>query len=291
MKNNVLKQSLSWLIMLLGCVSYSLGIALFLNPNSLAPGGMSGVAIIINTLTGLPTGLMIILLNIPLLILGCYVVGKWFLIKTIVSIAVSSTLIDLYPTLIPSLVPATSDKLLAGIAGAVLSAIGIGIIFKCGGSTGGTDIITKLLRRKMPNIKTGRLFLMIDSIIVASSVFATGHLENALYAGISLFVTSFIIDKVLYGSDEAKMLMVISSDPERIATLLMKDLDAGVTFAHGAGAYTGKETNILICVVKKHLFHKTKQLICKEDPASFIIVSNATEIFGEGYKPHNHEEL
>ena len=277
--------------MLIGCVSYSLGISLFLNPNALAPGGMSGVAIIINTLTGLPTGLMILILNIPLLLLGCYVVGKWFLIKTIVSIAVSSTLIDLYPRIIPSLVPATTDRLLAGIAGAVLSALGIGIIFKCGGSTGGTDIIAKLLRRKIPNIKMGTFFLIVDSFIVAASVFATGKLENALYAGISLFITSFFIDKVLYGNDEAKLLMVISSDPDRIAELLMKDLDAGVTFAHGAGAYTGKETKIIICVVKKHLFHKTKQLICREDPASFIIVSNASEIFGEGYKSHNHEEL
>ncbi|MBO5040443.1 MAG: YitT family protein [Clostridia bacterium] len=291
MKNAVTKNIFDWVTMLVACVIYSLGIALFLSPNALAPGGMSGVAIIINKLTGLPTGMMIIILNIPLLIAGFFVVGRWFLVKTICSIAVSSTLIDLWPKIIPKYVPITEDKLLAGIAGAVLCGIGIGIIFRCGGSTGGTDIVAKLLRRVVPNIKTGSIFLIVDSVIIIASVFATKHLENALYAGISLFLTSFIIDKVLYGSDEAKLLIIMSSDPDKVAQALLTDIDAGVTFANGSGAYTGKETKIIFCVVKKQLFHKAKRLVCEVDPASFIIVSNASEIFGEGYKAHNGEEL
>lgn len=291
MKNAVTKNIFDWVTMLVACAIYSLGIALFLSPNALAPGGMSGVAIIINKLTGLPTGMMIIILNIPLLIAGFFVVGRWFLVKTICSIAVSSTLIDLWPKIIPKYVPITEDKLLAGIAGAVLCGIGIGIIFRCGGSTGGTDIVAKLLRRVVPNIKTGSLFLIVDSVIIIASVFATKHLENALYAGISLFLTSFIIDKVLYGNDEAKLLIIMSSDPDKVAQALLTDIDAGVTFANGSGAYTGKETKIIFCVVKKQLFHKAKRLVCEVDPASFIIVSNASEIFGEGYKAHNGEEL
>lgn len=291
MKDTKTKIFFGWAVMLIACIIYSLGISLFLSPNALAPGGMSGVAIIINKLTGLPTGMMIICLNIPLLIAGFFVVGRWFLVKTIVSIAVSSTLIDLWPKIIPQFVPVTNDKLLAGIAGAVLSAIGIGLIFRCGGSTGGTDIIAKLLRRKVVNIKTGTIFLIVDSMIIIASVFATKHLENALYAGISLFLTSFIIDKVLYGSDEAKLLIIMSSDPDKVAKALLTDIDAGVTFANGSGAYTGRETKIIFCVVKKQLFHRAKRLVCEVDPASFIIVSNASEIFGEGYKAHNGEEL
>ncbi len=291
MKDTVAKKIFDWATMFVACAIYSLGIALFLSPNALAPGGMSGVAIIINKLTGLPTGMMIVFLNIPLLIAGFFVVGRWFLIKTISSIAVSSFLIDLWPKIIPQYTPITSDKLLAGIAGAVLCAIGIGLIFRCGGSTGGTDIIAKLLRRRMPSIKTGTIFLIVDSLIIIASVFATRHLENALYAGISLFITTFIIDKVLYGSDEAKLLIIMSSDPDKVAHALLTDIDAGVTFANGSGAYTGRETKIIFCVVKKPLFHRAKRLVCQVDPASFIIVSNASEIFGEGYKAHNGEEL
>ena len=291
MKETKTKTFFDWAVMLFACVIYSLGISLFLSPNALAPGGMSGVAIIINKLTDLPTGMMIICLNVPLLVAGFFVVGRWFLIKTIVSIAVSSTLIDLWPKIIPQFVPVTNDKLLAGIAGAVLCAIGIGLIFRCGGSTGGTDIIAKLLRKKAVNIKTGTIFLIVDSMIVIASVFATKQLENALYAGISLFLTSFIIDKVLYGSDEAKLLIIMSSDPDKVAKALLTDIDAGVTFANGSGAYTGREMKIIFCVVKKQLFHRAKRLVCQVDPASFIIVSNASEIFGEGYKAHNGEEL
>ena len=291
MKNSVTKNLFDWVTMIVACVIYSLGIALFLSPNALAPGGMSGVAIIINELSGLPTGMMIVILNIPLLIAGFFIVGRWFLIKTICSIAISSTLIDLWPKIIPQYVPVTSDKLLAGIAGAVLCGIGIGLIFRCGGSTGGTDIIAKLMRRVVPSVKTGTIFLIVDSIIVTASVFATKHLENALYAGIALVLTTFIIDKVLYGNDEAKQLIIISTDPDRVANALLNDIDAGVTFLNGAGAYTGADKKIILCVVKKQLFHKAKRLVCEVDPASFIIVSNASEIFGEGYKAHNGEEL
>jgi uncharacterized membrane-anchored protein YitT (DUF2179 family) len=291
MKDTVTKKIFNWVTMLVACVIYSLGIALFLSPNALAPGGMSGVAIIINKLSGLPTGMMIIILNIPLLIAGFFVVGRWFLIKTITSIAVSSFLIDLWPKIINDHIPVTEDKLLAGIAGAVLSGIGIGLIFRCGGSTGGTDIIAKLMRRFVPGVKTGTIFLVVDSMIIIASVFATKHIENALYAGIALYLTTFIIDKVLYGNDEAKLLIIMSSDPDKVAHALLTDIDAGVTFANGSGAYTGRDTKIIFCVVKKQSFHRAKRLVCQVDPASFIIVSNASEIFGEGYKAHNGEEL
>ena len=285
------RHAFQWVTILVACVIYSLGISLFLSPNALAPGGMSGIAIIINELTGLPTGMMIVLLNIPLLIAGLFAVGKWFLLKTVVAIAVSSTLIDLWPKIIPAYTPVTEDKLLAGIAGAVLSGIGIGLIFRSGGSTGGTDIIAKLIRRFKPGLKTGTIFLIVDSLIISSSVFATKHLENALYAGIALFLTTFIIDKVLYGSDEAKLLIIMSSDPDKVANALLTEIDAGVTFADGAGAYTGRETKIIFCAIKKHQFHRAKRLVCDVDPKSFIIVSSASEIFGEGYKPHHGEEL
>ncbi|MBQ4065197.1 MAG: YitT family protein [Clostridia bacterium] len=290
-KKNVGKQLLEYLLIAVGCLSFSFGIALFLNPNGLAPGGVSGIAIIVNGLTGFPTGLMMVLINIPLLLAGCFVIGKGFLIKTVYAIAVSSVFIDLWPKIFPALVPVTTDKMLAGIAGAVLSAVGIGIVFRCGGSTGGTDIVAKLLRRKFRSLKTGAIFMIIDSMIVVASAIASRHIEDALYAAIALFLTSFVLDRVLYGTDGAKLLIIISRNHEAIAHRLLEELDVGVTYAEGFGAYTGEGKKIIICAVKKHLFHKAKDLVKGEDPASFMIVSSATEVFGQGYKPHGAEEL
>ncbi len=291
MKNNGKAFFVQWGLITIASLIYSAAIAMFLNPNALAPGGISGIAIIINRLTTIPTGFMIVMLNIPLLLAGCLVIGRSFLFKTIYAIALSSTFIDLWPKLLPSLCPITNDSMLAGVVGAVLSATGIGMIFRCGGSTGGTDIIAKLLRRKFRNVKTGAIFLIIDSMIVTASAIAFRNVENALYAGIALFLTSKVIDLILYGTDGAMLLIIISRCPEVLAECLLRDVDAGVTFAKGSGAYTGEEKRIIFCVIKKHHFYMAKDLVKREDPTAFMIVTSATEVFGEGYKPHGAEEL
>ena len=187
--------------------------------------------------------------------------------------------------------PFTSDKLLASLAGGVLMAAGMGMIFRCGGSTGGTDIVIKLLRRRFRSVRTGVVMMIVDSLIVAASAVVSGAIEDALYAGIALFVTTVILDKILYLTDGGMMLMIISACPDKIAGRLMSDLDVGVTFARGYGGYTGEEKNIIFCAVKKHMFYRAKDLINEEDPSSFMIVTRASEVFGEGYKPHGAEEL
>ncbi len=280
-----------WLMMTVACVIFSVSISVFLNPVNLAPGGVSGIAIIVNQVSGFPTGMTIILINIPLLLAGCFVIGKWFLIKTVYAVTVSSLLIDMWPKVLPSLIPVTEDKLLGGIVGGVLAAVGIGLIMRGGGSTGGTDIVAKLLRRRFRGLKTGAAFMIIDTLIVIASVIASHEIENGLYAAISLFITSRVLDMVLYGTDGAKLLIIISEKPERVAQRLLEEVDVGVTFAHGSGAYTGAEKQIIICAVKKPLFHKAKDLIEREDPSAFMIVTSASEVFGEGYKPHGAEEL
>lgn len=289
--NDKTRELIKWAGIFFACVIYSIGISLFLSPNALAPGGASGAAIIINNITGIGTGLLIVIINVPLFIAGFFIIGKWFLIKTIYAVLVSSFFIDLWPKIIPQYTPITDDKFLAAIAGAILSALGIGLIFRFGGSTGGTDIVAKLLRKCFPSIKTGVIFLMVDSLIVFSSIIVLKNIQCGLYAAVALYLTSYIMDKVLYGTDEAKLLIIISSCPEKIAQLLLVEIDAGVTFLDGAGAYTGNEKKIIICAIKKPLFHKAKRLVCNNDPSSFIIVSNASEVFGEGYKIHGAEEL
>lgn len=291
MKETILKNLRQWCLITVASLFYAASIAMFLNPNELAPGGLSGIAIIINHLSDLPVGLMFVLMNIPLLLIGCIAIGRGFLLKTIYAVAVSSLAMDLMPKWLPSLCPVTSDKLLAAVVGAALSAVGIGLIFRCGGSTGGTDIIVKLLRRKFRNLRTGGIVVIVDSLVVIASAIAFQNIENALYAWITLFLTGKIMDVVLYGTDGAMLLIIISDRYEVLAKRLMADADAGVTFAEGSGAYTGAAKRIIFCVVKKHLFHKAKDLVKSEDPAAFLIVTNASEIFGEGYKAHGAEEL
>lgn len=273
------------------CLIYAVGISIFLSPNALAPGGVSGIAIILNQLTSIGTGLTILILNIPLLIVGYMVLGGDFLAKTIFGTIVSSGFIEIIQRCFPQLVPLTEDMFLASIAGGVLMAVGLGGIFRLGGSTGGTDIVAKLLRRKFPTIKTGQIFLIIDSIIVLASSFVTKNAETALYAAVALAVSSYLIDVILYGTDEAKFIILVSSAPDKIASRLMKEIDVGVTYLDGTGAYSGEGKQIVICAVKKHQFYPSKKIISEEDPASFMIVCKATEIFGKGHKPHGAAEL
>ena len=216
-------------------------------------------------------------------------IGRGFLIKTVFSLVLSSVMIDVIPKLWP--VPITTERLLAALFGGLLMAVGMGIIFRCGGSTGGTDIVIRLIRKHFRSVKTGVVMLIVDSLIVAASAVVFKQIEIALYAGIALCVNSLVVDKILYDTGGGILLIIISRRPEAIADRLMNDIDAGVTITEGRGAYTGEDKNVILCVVKKQIFHKAKDLVKEEDPTSFMIVTNASEVFGEGYKPHGAEEL
>ena len=183
------------------------------------------------------------------------------------------------------------DKLLSGVVGGALMAVGMGIVFKCGGTTGGSDILVKLLRLKYRHLRTGTLFAITDTIIVAASALVFKNIENALYAGIALAVSSIVLDLVLYGPDEAKSVMIISDRAEDVAKRILQELDIGVTYLQGRGAYSGADKQVLLCAMRKTLFPKVRQIVQQEDPAAFMIVSNATEIFGEGFKDHFTEEI
>ncbi|MBP5732977.1 MAG: YitT family protein, partial [Lachnospiraceae bacterium] len=175
--------------------------------------------------------------------------------------------------------------------GGSLSAIGLGLTFRAGSTTGGSDIIVKYLRQKFPYLKTGIIMMAIDVVVVTASAIVFGDIERALYAGISVGVTSFVLDLVLYGRDGAKLIYIISDHPEVIAKRLLEELDVGVTYLEGAGAYSGKEKQVIFCVLRKPLSPRAEDIVKKEDPQAFMIVTNATEIYGEGYKSYFGEKL
>lgn len=267
--------------------TYAAGISLFLDPNKLAPGGVSGISIMLSRITPIPTGTWILLLNIPILALGLWKFGLKFLISTVYCTIVSSA----FTNMLAGFGALTTDKLLAAVAGAAVMAVSMGMILKAGATTGGVDIIVKVLRLKYRHLKTGNLYLIMDAAVVTISGIMFNNLEIALYAAVAIFVNSVVLDTVLYGKDGAKMIYIISDHPDRITDRLLEDLDIGVTSLKGEGAYSGKEKKVLLCVMRKPLAPKAQQIVKEEDPEAFMIVSDATEIFGEGYKSYFSERL
>lgn len=259
---------------------YALAISQFLDPNDIAPGGVSGLSMVINRLTAIETGTLIMLINLPILGLGLYKFGFRFLISTIYATVVSSLMTN-YLAAYP---PITTDPLLACIIGSTLVSMALGYIFKCGATTGGTDIIVKVLRLSFPHLKTGRLFMICDMAVVILSAFVFEHTDSALYAAIGVIVMGVVFDIVLYGADGAKLIYIISEDWKSISTRILIELDVGLTFLEGEGAYSKTKKRVIMCVVRKQISPQIEEIVKEEDPGAFMIVSSAAEIYGEGYK-------
>lgn len=263
-------------------VLFACGIVFFLEPNHLAPGGVTGISILLHTITGISTGTWVFAINIPILILGWWKFGGKFMISTVYSIGVVSATTNLLSG-VPAL---TKDSLAAALAGAFLTAISIGSIMKLNATTGGLDIVVKVLRRKYPHLRTGRLYLMIDSVIVVMAILVFGNIESGIYAGITVLITSYLLDMVLYGNDEATLFYVITDCSEAMAKRLMEDLEVGVTYLKGRGAYMDKEKEIIMCATRKTQAPKLEEIVRQVDTEAFLIVTRANEIFGEGYKSY-----
>lgn len=276
-----------YMVITIASAIYAIAVSLFLDPNSLAPGGVTGISIILNRLTGLETGTWMLLINVPILAIGMWKFGFRFLLSTVYCSAVTSLFINL----LAPIGTVTTDLFLASVVGGALMAVGIGLVFKSGATTGGTDIIVKLLRLQFPHLKTGYLFFITDAVVVILSAFVFENIDVALYAGLVVVINSLLLDVVLYGRDGAKLYFIISDLPEKITARLLEEMDVGVTYVAGSGAYSGKDKRVIMCVIKKPLSPKAEQIVREEDPDAFMIVSSASEIFGEGYKSIYSERL
>lgn len=280
MKNNVLREVKNLLIVAVAAVIYAVGVSLFLDPNELAPGGITGIAVILSRLLHVETGTLYFILNVPIILLGIWKFGLRFIAKTayaIVMVSAFTNLFGAYGAL-------TKDPLIAAIAGGSLIAVGVGLIFKAGATTGGTDIIIKILRLKYRHLKTGFLFLCTDIVIVTISALVFRDIEVAFYALLSVIVSGKALDYVLYGGDEAKMLFIITAEPQRIGKRLMEELGVGVTYLKGEGGWTGNEKRVVFSMVPNRLGAQVQDIVKQEDPAAFMVVTSANEIYGEGYK-------
>ena len=275
----------------LGSLIFAVAVAFFYDPAKLAPGGISGLAVIISHVTKLPTGTLIFVMTIPLLILALLRFGKKFVFLTIYTTALSSLIMDLLAPYAAQVAPMTDDMTVIALCGAALDGLGLGLVFRAGGCTGGSDIIIKFLRQRYRAIRTGGMALIINSAVVALTFVVFRDFEITIYSALAMIVASYVLDKVLYSGDSAKLVFVISDHAQEITDRVLSSMHVGITLLDGEGAYMKTPKKVILCVARKHSFPKVRDVVKEIDPHAFVIVSSATEIFGKGYKSQFTDEM
>ena len=263
----------------LGALLTAVALNMFLIPNKVAAGGVSGMATVLHYLVGAPVGATMLALNIPLFLASIKVLGAKFGVRTLYGAAILSVAIDLSAPFTPVL---THDLLLSSLYGGVLSGIGMGIVFRFGGTTAGTDLAAAIIN-KLTRISVGQALLAVDFFVIASAGVAFASAELSLYALISLWLTSHIIDLIQEGPSTAKAFLIVSDAAETVADKIMAEMDRGVTFLQGKGGYTRQARDVLFCVVTASEVVRLKELVTSVDPAAFVIVADAHEVMGEGF--------
>lgn len=280
------KRSLKWLadipLIILGAAIYSAGINCFTAPNDIAPGGVGGLATVISYLTNhaVSIGLIFGLINIPLIIAGFIRLGKALMARTVLAVAVTTACTDFLSSMFPVYV---GDRIIAAVFGGVLMGAGLGIVYNRDGTTGGTDIINKIIQKAKPHLSLGFIMMITDAVVVLISILAFGNLESGLYAIIAIFVSSRLMDYILYGGREGKAVFIFSEKAEEIGKAITTSISRGATFLKGQGVYTGADKNVICCAVPKNEYVKLKRIVKEYDAKAFIITATADEVLGEGF--------
>ncbi len=254
---------------------------MFITANEISPGGFTGIATLINYLFSLPSGIILLLLNIPVLILGFLKFGGIFIVKTAIATGIVSFALTVTDAILPSF---HIDKILASLFGGILMGLGLSLILLRGATTGGVDILAKLINRRFRHLTVGRVILIMDAAVVALAAFVYGNIESALYSSVSLYASSVIMDKMLYGGDKGKLIYIVSLKYKEICKEINSTLKRGVTVLSAKGGYTDEERQLLLCVVRIHEVSAVYSILDKIDKSAFIIVADAGEIVGEGFK-------
>ena len=286
-KTKIMKTLRDYVLITIGMAIYSFGFLMFLLPNEIPFGGIVGIATVTNTLWGLPIGVMNVLLNAPLIAAGMKILGKRFFFKTAWAIVSSSILLDVMKPFVPAY---TGDFLLACLYGGIVLGIGFGIVFRTGGTTGGTDIIAKMIQYRW-SINIGFTNLIINAIIIGTNALVYNSMESALYGIIATYLAGAVIDQIIYGGDKQKTAFIITNKPKDVSSIIMKKLGNGVTAIDATGMYSGNEKYVLMTVARRHETSVLKSIIAEADPTSFVILADATEVFGQGFKAYDKSEL
>ncbi|MBQ8016275.1 MAG: YitT family protein [Clostridia bacterium] len=274
---DICKNNIIWII---GCSLYAIGVNSFSIPNSIAQSGITGLAVIFNHLFEFPVGTVNLILNIPLLILMWLFLGKKLVARTLWVTVLLSTALDVFAMFMP---PYEGDKILASLFCGLLQGAGLGMIMITGATSGGTDIVGRLVHKKWPHITVGTIVMISDALVVAAGMLVFKSVESGLYAIIMIFVSTKVIDAMIYGTGNGKMLMIVTEKADEVSKAIVHSSPRGVSIVPAIGAYTGKNKNILISVARKHEISGILKTVRAIDDKTFIIVSEANEILGEGF--------
>ena len=273
---------------ILGDMLFALGFNLFLQPNGLNAGGLSGLAMVLVHLLGFGTvGIVTAVVNLPLFIIGGKKLGKNFFFGSLLGMVFLSLAIDLLAWVpIPEVEP-----LIAALYGGVTCGVGLGIVFTSGGTTGGSDIVVRLLKLRYRHVPIGIINICFDLCVAVLTGLAFQDVNSALYSGVAIFITGNVVDAVVYRFDYSKVALIISPRYEEIAKMITTQLERGATFLHGQGVYKGVDTKVVLTAVKKQQLPELKRLVSEIDPDAFVIVQEAHQVLGDGFSRYSKEEL
>ncbi len=268
----------AYLQIVVGCVLGAMAYPMFLIPNDVAPGGLTGIATILHALFQTPVGTISLLLNIPLFLIGYRSMGHVFVFRSLVATVLFSLLIDWLP-----LQPVTDDMLLGSLFGGVLMGIGLGLILRGGATTGGSDMVARMVHSRFEHISVGAFLFFIDFCVVLAAGFFI-RVESALYAFISIFVSSRVVDIVVQGFDRQKACYIITSQTEKVRERLLYEIGRGLTILEARGGYNGEKRPVILCIVSSQEVSRLKTVVRMEDELAFVFITEAYEVLGEGFR-------
>lgn len=267
-----------------GSACFGLSVSLFSAPNNIAPGGVTGLATMAHFLWGVPIGILTIAINVPLLLVAWRLLGRAFAARSLLGILLSSFVMDAIAQIVP---PFQGDRLLAAIFGGVLTGVGLGLILSRGATTGGAEIVARLLERRFPHIPIGQLILFLDGAVIALSAAIYREAESPLYAVILVYIASLFTDRLVYGGRRGKMVLIISREHAAIKRRILGELHRGVTLLSAAGGFTGSAQQVILCAVRRTELFSLKQLVADVDTQAFVLLLNADEVLGSGFQTLN----
>ena len=280
-KSGKIKESLlQYLMITLGAVIYATGQLFFIKPLHIPMGGVAGISLVLNYLWSLPVGLMTLFINLQLYVLGWRILGRGFFYKTVYATAISAVWLDTMAGVIPGF---SGEMLISALYGGIVMGAGLGLVFRAGGTSGGTDIISKWLnsRRDLP---VGTVNFSINIGIIIGSALIYRSPDSALYAILTSFLCGQMIDKMVYGMDVQRKAIIITDKPKEVSDAVIQGLKHSVTAMDATGMYTGDPRTVLICVVHRHEAGALKKLVLEQDERAFLLLSNLNEVFGKGFK-------
>ena len=286
MKKKVHRWIIDILVMILAAAIYSLGVHIFISPNDIAPGGVTGIAIILTEFWGISVGTLIFLLNIPLIIAGFILLNKTTMIKTMISVALITVFTNLAEMFVPVYDASGGNGVVAAIFGGAAMGIGLGLGYNRESTSGGSDILTKIIGKYHTDFKLGGIQAAVDGIVVLLGFAVFRDVNTVLFAAIAIFVQSKLIDTIVYGSQESRFMLIFSENYKEIAEEILKQSN-GVTLFKGEGAYSGNERHVLATAVHRSNYSKVKRIVKTADPKAFVITTSANEVYGEGFTKLN----